>query len=54
MSENGDEGLRKLLEALEGSMKRVFDALKKNKAQNNPQIEAITKQIHTKWDSLKK
>jgi flagellin-specific chaperone FliS len=54
MTENGEEGIRKVLDILDGSMKRIFDALKKNKNQNTPQVETATKQIHSKWDQLKK
>lgn len=54
MTENGEEGIRKVLEILDSSMKRIFDSLKKNKNQNTPQVETVTKQIHSKWDQLRK
>lgn len=54
ISENGEENIRKVLDLLDGSMKKVFDALKKNKYQNTPQVENVTKQIHSKWDQLKR
>lgn len=54
MSENGEEGVRKVLEILDGAMKRIFDTLKKNKSHNTPHVETITKQLHSKWDQLKK
>ncbi|KAG8320508.1 hybrid polyketide synthetase [Homalodisca vitripennis] len=54
ITENGEEGIRKVMEILDGSMKRIFDSLKKNKNQNTPQIETVTKQLHSKWDQLRK
>lgn len=54
LGDGADTSISRAIEILEGAIKRIFDTLKKNKSMMTPQIEAVSKDIHSKWEFIHK
>lgn len=54
LGDGADISITRGIDTLEGAIKRIFDALKKSKSIMTPQIEAMSKDIHSKWEFIHK